>query len=537
MTDSEQPETDPTPRPEEQPAPGESPETIPRPAAEAAGGVDISLGPLQTVEYEKRQSPDEKRRLVSLRYGKNDQREPRVFITMQAMRKIEAHGRTDLSREIGGVMMGEYGKDEKGLFIEIVDAIPAEHVEHSSAQIKFTHKSWVDIDRKQAEQCPDLKRVGWYHTHPGFGVFLSHMDVFIHEHFFGQPGNIAYVYDPVNRRRAFFRWSGKKIQAAGGFMIFAGRKDTRQLEEHMQRLASESAPPGTPGGGMDLSSRLLDQIYNLQRQMRLVAYGQFILAGILTMLMFWGMLRIGELASHVATAGERVAVLEKQSQLLKIAERYEGILDYAEAEKYLKMARLDPSTETEAVRRLVSLYERTRRPLAARDLVKSAYAKSPKALSDFYLLCLADWLSKSEDAGGQKALIGDVPDELIDPLMDRLEKRPEVPEILALQAIIMSHPNLAYQEKAHRILKSIGLMKDIKAATAKLAADAAEEYVTAKMGAATAQYATDQAGAKKEIRRLLKLDADNTTLKDLLKGWEKPPEPDPSASPTGGGGG
>lgn len=525
MTYNGQSETDPTPRPEEQAEVSEPPETVPgpseqEPAAEAEGDFDISLGPLQTVEYEKRQSPDQKRSMVSLRYGKDDQREPRVFISMQAMQKIEAHGRTDLSREIGGVMMGEYGKDEKGLFIEVVDAIPAEHVEHSSAQIKFTHKSWVDIDRKQAEQCPDLNRVGWYHTHPGFGVFLSHMDVFIHEHFFGQPGNIAYVYDPVNRRRAFFRWAEKKIQAAGGFMIFAGRKDTRQLEEHMQRLASESTPPGMPSGGTDLSSRLLDQVYNLQRQMRLVAYGQFILAGILVMLMCWGMLRIGELSSRVATTGKQVAVLEKQSQLLAIAERYEGISDYAEAEKYLKMARLDPGTEIEAVRRLVSFYERTRRPTAARSLLKSAYAKSAKALSGFYLLCLVDWLSKSEDAEAQKKLVADVPDELIDSLLDRLEKRPKVPEILAMQ-VVLSHPNQAHQEKAHRILKSIGLMKDIKSATADLAADVAARYINAKMGAANARYATDKAGAKKEIRRLLKLDKDNMTLKDLLEGWEK----------------
>ena len=42
--------------------------------------------------------------------------------------------------------------------------------------------------------------VGWYHTHPGFGIFLSGMDLFIQDHFFNLPWQVAFVYDPLRRR-------------------------------------------------------------------------------------------------------------------------------------------------------------------------------------------------------------------------------------------------------------------------------------------------------------------------------------------------
>jgi hypothetical protein len=59
-------------------------------------------------------------------------------------------------------------------------------------------------------QHPDQTIVGWYHTHPGFGIFLSEMDVFICEHFFNLPWQTAFVFDPHSGEEGNFIWrSGK----------------------------------------------------------------------------------------------------------------------------------------------------------------------------------------------------------------------------------------------------------------------------------------------------------------------------------------
>ena len=37
--------------------------------------------------------------------------------------------------------------------------------------------------------------LGWYHTHPGWGLFLSAHDQFIHGNFYGGPHHVALVID------------------------------------------------------------------------------------------------------------------------------------------------------------------------------------------------------------------------------------------------------------------------------------------------------------------------------------------------------
>ena len=54
------------------------------------------------------------------------------------------------------------------------------------------------------EYFANARIVGWYHTHPDFGIFLSDYDVFIHQHFFSGPGQIALVIDPVRKLEGVF---------------------------------------------------------------------------------------------------------------------------------------------------------------------------------------------------------------------------------------------------------------------------------------------------------------------------------------------
>ena len=75
----------------------------------------------------------------------------------------------------------------------------------------FTAETWQHIDREMDEKFPGRKIVGWYHTHPGFGIFLSEMDLFIQRHFFKPPGRRRFVYDPQSKERGLFGWSGGEI--------------------------------------------------------------------------------------------------------------------------------------------------------------------------------------------------------------------------------------------------------------------------------------------------------------------------------------
>ena len=49
-----------------------------------------------------------------------------------------------------------------------------------------------------------MKIVGWYHSHPGFGLFLSEYDSFIQENFFIDPNHVALVVDPLEGSLGWF---------------------------------------------------------------------------------------------------------------------------------------------------------------------------------------------------------------------------------------------------------------------------------------------------------------------------------------------
>jgi hypothetical protein len=96
--------------------------------------------------------------------------------------------------------------------------------------------------------------VGWYHTHPSFGIFLSHHDLFIHQHFFAQPLQVAYVVDPIQQTRGFFQWRGGNMAQVEGFYLTAERGDRISLARVANDLESLSNPQEHGGGA--LSPRL-----------------------------------------------------------------------------------------------------------------------------------------------------------------------------------------------------------------------------------------------------------------------------------------
>jgi hypothetical protein len=65
----------------------------------------------------------------------------------------------------------------------------------------------------------DARIVGWYHSHPDFGIFLSERDAFIQEHFFSGPGQVAYVIDPVRDLEGVFAWRNGKPALMPHFWI------------------------------------------------------------------------------------------------------------------------------------------------------------------------------------------------------------------------------------------------------------------------------------------------------------------------------
>lgn len=132
--------------------------------------------------------------------------EYRVHIDPAAYQRMHQHAALSDEVELCGVLVGVVAKDDQGHYLRVDAVIEGEGANMHGAQVTFTHQTWSHINRVMDEQHPGKRIVGWYHTHPGFGVFLSGMDGFIQENFFNQPYQVAIVIETHAKEEGCFAW-------------------------------------------------------------------------------------------------------------------------------------------------------------------------------------------------------------------------------------------------------------------------------------------------------------------------------------------
>ena len=129
-----------------------------------------------------------------------------VFFTQNAYHQAVRHASSSLDFEVGGILVGKWCEDSGSArqYIVISACLPARFTQQGSVFLTFTQDSLVDIHAKIDEMYPEDAIVGWYHTHPRMGVFLSQYDTWLHNHFFPEPWQVALVIEPLADIGGFF---------------------------------------------------------------------------------------------------------------------------------------------------------------------------------------------------------------------------------------------------------------------------------------------------------------------------------------------
>jgi proteasome lid subunit RPN8/RPN11 len=127
-----------------------------------------------------------------------------------AFRAIEAEAAASLD-EVGGILVGKASEWQGTLYVDVEAALPAERTPAGPAHITFTADAWAELLRRKDEEIPGGWIVGWYHSHPQMDIFLSHMDLSLHRHFFPQPWHVAMVINGQDRTAGFFAWDDDDI--------------------------------------------------------------------------------------------------------------------------------------------------------------------------------------------------------------------------------------------------------------------------------------------------------------------------------------
>lgn len=122
-----------------------------------------------------------------------------IHISGMALLKMLKHGKSGIPLEVVGLMLGKFIDDYT---VSVVDVFPTPQtgtgtsVEAIDEPFQTQMKKMLELTGRKEDI------VGWYHSHPGFGVWLSNVD--INQQMFWEklnPRCIAVVVDPVQSVR------------------------------------------------------------------------------------------------------------------------------------------------------------------------------------------------------------------------------------------------------------------------------------------------------------------------------------------------
>lgn len=132
-----------------------------------------------------------------------------VHCSQVLLSRLVGHAVKFKQTEVFGILLGNVFKTPSDKLRTIIeDFIPAERFQRSTVSfVEVSAEELIRIDHLY-ENSPhkNLLKVGWFHTHPGHGIFMSHTDRENHR-LYCKPWQVALVIDPVRETYGFFHGS------------------------------------------------------------------------------------------------------------------------------------------------------------------------------------------------------------------------------------------------------------------------------------------------------------------------------------------
>lgn len=109
---------------------------------------------------------------------------------------VRRHGR-------GELRAGDVCRWDIESFSEVYDIVAGE-LDATATSVRFREDAFEDMFDELDELGYDYVLVGWYHSHPGYGSFMSRVDLDTQTRMFNRPFHVSLVADPVTLElRAF----------------------------------------------------------------------------------------------------------------------------------------------------------------------------------------------------------------------------------------------------------------------------------------------------------------------------------------------
>lgn len=365
---------------------------------------EISFGEIQRAQPNQDLRPDQNPHFGVFGVGNPQEGDLPIFVDLDTVKEMEEHAVEDTSIELGGVLLGKQLVDNQGQpFVIVNDSLRAQHYQATQSSFTFTHETWETICKQKDQFPPGTEIVGWYHTHPDFGIFLSGMDMFICNGFFNAPLDVALVIDPIRQDRGWFHWTsdqGEKVKRqTGGYYLFSSRFRTQELEvaanqlvykdPAMRGVSQVNQQPNTAGSTVQVIQS--DQNWSQVAIVSSLAIQTIILAGIFFMIYKGGGLQstqspqiaqaraetqaatsiLKKIASEKLPPGQTLdlnSLIKKEKKLLQEEQQYHAVIS-------------NHKTLQDQVQKLVSKVESQEKSLSSEKLKNEELSKKYGELS------------------------------------------------------------------------------------------------------------------------------------------------------------
>ena len=130
----------------------------------------------------------------------------KVYIKKTALDKMIRHcqDKSKPQLEAMGFLVGEVFKWEDFLYSMIKDVVTTDLIS-TEISVRFDSEGFEPLFEKLDSLDYDYIIVGWYHSHPDLGCFLSQTDLNTQKRIFNMPFHSAIVLDPIQEDLKVYR--------------------------------------------------------------------------------------------------------------------------------------------------------------------------------------------------------------------------------------------------------------------------------------------------------------------------------------------
>ncbi len=124
-----------------------------------------------------------------------------VYMNRDAVQKAEFYFAELAKRRLEGMglLIGELCEHGDKEFVIVTDFITA-NTDASAVSVRFSRSAFESLSEELKKQSGKIV-IGWCHSHPSYGCFLSSIDVNTQRRFFNESFHIASVFDPLKKER------------------------------------------------------------------------------------------------------------------------------------------------------------------------------------------------------------------------------------------------------------------------------------------------------------------------------------------------